>query len=82
MFFKTGVADDDLNDFEYTEVLENSSNPADEVKTVFREYEYLAGGQVGNLDAFTQYQVKIVMESTNSSKIPVVRDLRAIALVT
>ena len=82
VFFKTGVADDDLNDFEYTEVLENSSNPADEIKTVFREYEYLAGGQVGNLDAFTQYQVKIVMESTNSSKIPVIRDLRAIALVT
>jgi hypothetical protein len=82
VFFKTGVADDDLNDFAYTEVLENTSNPADEIQSVFREYEYLAGGQVGNLDAFTQYQIKIVMESTNSSKIPLIRDLRAIALVT
>ena len=82
VFFKTGVADDDLNDFAYTEIAESTSNPADEIKTVFREYEYLAGGQVGNLDAFTQYQIKIVMESTNSSKIPVIRDLRAIALVT
>jgi len=82
VFFKTGVADDDLNDFAYTEVLENTSNPADEIPSVFREYEYLAGGQVGNLDAFTQYQIKIVMESTNSSKIPLIRYLRAIALVT
>lgn len=82
VYYKTGTADDNLDDMSYIEVSENTNNPADELSTVFREYEYLVGGQVGNLDAFTQYQVKIVMTSTNSSKIPIVKRLRAIALVT
>jgi hypothetical protein len=82
VFFKTGTADDNLNDFPYIEIAESTSNPGDESRGVFRQYEYLAGGQVGNLDSFTQYQVKIVMTSTNSSKIPTIKDLRAIALVS
>jgi hypothetical protein len=82
VYFKTGTADDNLNDLPYVEVAETTNNPADENRTTFRQYEYLAGGQVGNLDAFTQFQVKIVMTSTNSSRIPVVSDLRVIALAT
>ena len=82
VFFKTGTADDNLDDFAYTEIAESTSNPGDENSSVFREYEYLAGGQVGNLDSFTQYQVKVVMTSTNSSKIPTIKDFRAIALVS
>ena len=82
VYYKTGTSDDNLDDISYTELTEVGSNPADENPTVFRQYEYLAGGDVGNLDAFTQYQVKLIMTSTNSSKYPVVRDLRAIALVT
>lgn len=82
VFFKTGTADDNLDDFPYIEIAESTSNPGDENREVFRQYEYLAGGQVGNLDSFTQYQVKIVMTSTNSSKIPTIKDLRAIALVS
>ena len=65
-----------------TEIAEATSNPADEVKSIFREYEYLAGGQVGNLDAFTQFQVKVVLTTTNSSKFPTIKDFRAIALVS
>ena len=82
VYFKTGTPDDNLDDLSYTELSEVTSNPADEQVTVFREYEYLAGGDVGNLDSFTQFQVKIVMTSTNSSKVPAITDLRVIALVT
>lgn len=82
VYFKTGTADDVLNDLPYIEVDEFTSNPADENEEVFRAYEYLVGGTVGNIDAFTQFAIKIVMTSTNSSKVPVLRNLRAIALVT
>ena len=82
VYFKTGQADDNLNDFPYIELAEEGNNPADEVRSIFREYRYLAGGQVGNLDAFTQFQVKIVMTSTNSAKHPIIKDFRAIALVS
>ena len=33
------------------------------------------------LDPFNQFQLKIVFRSTNSAKVPLIRDLRAIALV-
>jgi len=46
----------------------------------FREYRYLIGGDGGDIDPFTQYQFKIVMRSNNSSKVPVFKDFRAIAL--
>lgn len=48
--------------------------------TSFREYSYLVGGEGGTLPAFESYQVKIVMETTDTSKIPVIKDLRVIAL--
>jgi hypothetical protein len=46
----------------------------------FKEYEYLVGGLGGTMDPFTQFQLKIVFTSTNSSFVPQVRDLRSIAL--
>ena len=54
--------------------------PSDENPTVFRSYEYTIGGAGGSLAAFDTFQLKIVMTSTNSSKVPVLQDLRAIAL--
>lgn len=56
--------------------------PADNDRTTYREYEYLAGGIGGTLPPFTTYQVKIVMTSTNSSRVPKIKDLRIIALAT
>ena len=82
VFIKTATSDENLDDVAYTEITEETNNPADENKDRFRQYEYLAGGQVGNLNSFTQFQVKLVMTSTNTSKIPTVKDLRVIALVT
>ena len=56
--------------------------PPDEFSNIFREYEYTIGGLGGTLTAFDQFQLKIVMTSTNSSKVPVFRDLRSIAMTT
>jgi len=55
--------------------------PADANPTIFREYEYLAGGEGGDLDDFSQYQIKIVFRAQYQRRVPVIRDLRAIALV-
>jgi hypothetical protein len=54
--------------------------PPDNNPNVFREYRYLIGGRNGTLTPFTEYQLKIVFRSTNSSKVPVLTDLRVIAL--
>jgi len=48
----------------------------------FREYTYLIGGDNGDMDAFMQYQVKLVMNSTNTATPPLFKDLRVIALAT
>jgi hypothetical protein len=51
--------------------------PTDDDPSTYRDYEY-----THEMNQFTAFQVKIVMQSDNSSKSPVIRDLRAIALVT
>jgi capsular polysaccharide biosynthesis protein len=47
---------------------------------IFSEYRYLIGGDGGALEPFTKFQLKIVMRSTNSARVPSFRDLRVIAL--
>ena len=54
--------------------------PSDDNPTVYRDYRYLPGGIGGNLNDFDQFQIKIVMKSTNSAKVTTFGDLRAIAL--
>tara|TARA_B100001248_G_scaffold139809_1_gene104978 strand:+ start:3238 stop:10071 length:6834 start_codon:yes stop_codon:yes gene_type:complete len=46
--------------------------------TDFKEYEYTAN----NLDEFIAFSIKIVMQGTNSSEPPRLKDLRALALAT
>lgn len=82
VYYKVAAGDETLNDKPYNLVAKEVELPADNDGVTFRDYEYLAGGQVGNLTPFTQFQVKIVMTTTNSSRIPRIQDLRAIALVT
>lgn len=82
VYFKTATSDEDLNDISYTLINEFTNNPSDEDKDVFRQYEFLPGGTGGFLADFTKFQVKIEMVSTNTSKIPTIKDLRIIALVT
>ena len=62
-------------------VLANLESPVAADNTNFKEYRYMASLQ-NAIASFNQYQVKIVMNSTNSSKVPVFKDLRIIALAT
>jgi hypothetical protein len=86
MYYRTDQSDDSADGTLLTSQWE-PVNPVsyiqpDDNPTIFREYEYLVGGDTGTMAAFDQYQIKIVMRSTNSSKVPVIRDLRTIALGT
>ena len=82
VYYKIGTPEEVLDDKNWVYIEKESTLPADNDGVTYREYEYLAGGIGGNLAPFTQYQVKVVMNTTNSSQIPKIRDLRVIALVT
>jgi hypothetical protein len=69
-----------LKDVSWTLVDKENAVISDENPNVFREYRYLVGGDGGDINPFTEFQLKIVMRSTNSAKIPVIKNLRAIAL--
>ena len=73
-------SDGDINTTPWTITPVENAVPSDENSTIYREYEYLIGGQSGELLPFTTFQVKVVFNSTNSSKVPVLKDLRVIAL--
>jgi hypothetical protein len=80
LYFRTATSDEVITDKAFTLQAAETTLPTDESIAVFREYRYLIGGQNGVLPAFTKFQVKIVFRSTNSAKIPRIRDLRIIAL--
>ena len=80
LYWRIGNEGDDLNLIDWTEIASDTNNPPDPVGKTFRDYEYLIGGLNGNLTAFTRFQLKIVMHSTNSAQVPTFRDLRVIAL--
>ena len=78
VYVKTAVDEDTLETEPlWVEALADNSMPSDDNPSTFRDYEYTI-----NTDQFSVFQVKIVMQSNNSSKSPVIRDLRAIALIT
>jgi len=78
VYVKTAVDEDTLeNEPLWVEASADNSLPSDDNPSTFRDYEYTI-----NTDQFSVFQVKIVMKSNNSSKSPVIRDLRAIALIT
>jgi hypothetical protein len=62
------------------------ATPASLTKGNFREYKYSAGvtddGIGTSLDEFIQFSIKIVMQGTNTSEVPIIKDLRCIALAT
>ena len=82
VYYKAITEDEDLNLVDWTLATIEAEVPSDENRDEFREYRYLVGGSSGSLSSFSVYQLKIVMKSTNSSKVPVIKDLRAIALGT
>ena len=80
VYYRTASGDNLLTDQAWVFIDRLAELPTDEDPSIFREYEYLAGGLGGALIAFTKFQIKIVMTSLNSSRIPTIGDLRAIAL--
>ena len=80
VYYRTASERDLIITKNWTEVITSTNNPPDDNPSTFREYEYLVGGKGGTMDAFLSYQLKIVMSSTNSARVPVIKDLRAIAL--
>jgi len=80
LYFKTVSEDQTLSTIQWTKVEQENPVPADENRSAFREYRYLVGGQNGTMTPFTAFQLKIVFKSKNSSKVPIIKDLRAIAL--
>ena len=80
LFFRTANSDEVIQDKDYVLATELTNNSPDESEYVFKDYEYLIGGLGGQLLPFNSFQLKIVMRSTNSVKVPVFRDLRVIAL--
>jgi hypothetical protein len=82
VYYRTSSGDAELSDIAFTAVSPLTSLITDNDPAIFREYEYLIGGNTGTLDAFNSFQIKIVMVSENNAKVPVFRDMRTIALAT
>ena len=80
VYYRFANADEVITDKSYVLVSEETANPADENKLTFREYQYLIGGQGGDIPAFQKMQFKFVFKSTNQARVPVMKDLRIIAL--
>lgn len=80
VFFRVASGDNNISDIAWTLVAPETALISDNNLSVFREYNYLVGGTTGTLDAFNRMQIKIVMLSENNSKVPVFKDIRAIAL--
>lgn len=80
VYYRTAADDEILSEQNYVLLSEETNNPTDDIPSVYREYRYLAGGQGGDLQSFTQFQVKIVLRTTNAAKVPTIKDLRVIAL--
>ena len=80
LYFRTATSDELIQEKNFTLVTSENTNPKDSNPRIFREYRYLIGGQGGDLPAFTKYQLKIVMQSTNQALVPIFQSLRSIAL--
>ena len=80
VWFRTASQDENIATNDFTLLAEETTNPTDTDPTIFRDYEYLAGGIEGNLTAFKKFQIKIEMRSINQAKAPTFQDLRIIAL--
>lgn len=82
IWFRTTLANGTpIEDVSWTLQEPENTLPKDANPDVFREYEYVMGGAGGTLSPFNQFQLKIVMKSSNNCRVPKIRDLRAIALV-
>jgi len=80
VYYKLVGTDGNLNDTAWQLIAQDQDVKSDENTKIFRDYKYTVGGLAGIDDPFSTFQVKIVMRSTSSSKVPVFRDFRVVAL--
>jgi hypothetical protein len=83
MYYRTVElgSDSDINGISFIAAEPDTTMPNDQNEDTFKEYVYTIGGEFATeLPEFNKYQVKVVMNSTNSSVVPRIRDLRTIAL--
>jgi len=69
-----------IYDKDWTLEATTSNNPNAMNPYTYHEYEYLIGGTTGTLPEFSNFQLKIVMGTTNTARAPRFKDLRTIAL--
>jgi len=81
LYYRTAAEGENIIDKSWILDTPENTLPSDDNPSIFREYTYLIGGDDGTLDSFSEYQLKIVFRSVNSSAVPKIRDLRAIAMV-
>ena len=66
--------------------LPETAVPTSKSRNDFKEYTYLAGKKTNGtgdaLDEFNAFAIKIVMQGSNSSLPPIIKDFRAVALAT
>lgn len=73
--------DSDIQEKNWILIDYDNTPPKDQDKNIFREYEANLGGEYFDaLPHFDQYQLKLVMRSQSSSRVPRIKDLRTIAL--
>lgn len=84
LYYRTLAPGEDveLDTVNYIKATPDNELPKSDNRNTFREYQYTIGGLAGNLNPFTTFQLKVVMRSQNSSKVPRIKDIRAIALGT
>ena len=80
VYFKTLQEGEQFADVNWEEVVREVTQPTDENPNIYRDYEYLIGGDTGLDTPFTRFALKIVMFSSNNARVPTFRDLRVIAL--
>lgn len=81
VYYRTASAGDtNILDNNWVNATRENNPPQDNNPATFRDYEYLIGGKSGSLDEFIKFQLKLIMKSTNTAKVPVFKDLRVIAL--
>lgn len=83
LYYRTTLngTDSDILAKPFVYAASDNNPPNDTDPNKYREYRHTIGGSFANsLREFNQYQIKLVMNSTNSSKFPRIKDLRTIAL--
>ena len=80
VYVRTCDADENIREQSFTLLSAETIVPSDNNPQIFRHYTFLHGGLGGDLTPFKKYQTKIVFRSTDQALVPVLRNLRVIAL--